>query len=89
MKESVSIFTLWFNEGTVSHKRVFKLGSHKTIFDDNWRQFAATTKRSFSSQNKGCNKAYYATDLTDNGTDFDQEISLWMKYWASEQKSCK
>ena len=68
---------------------MFKLGSHKTIFDDNWRQFAAVTKRSFSSQSKGCNKAFYATDLIDNGADFDQEISLWMKYWASEQKSCK
>ena len=31
-------------------------------------------------------KAYYATDLINNGTDFDQEISLWMKYLASEQK---
>ena len=31
-------------------------------------------------------KAYYATDIIDNGADFDQEISLWMKYWASQQK---
>ena len=31
-------------------------------------------------------KAYYTTDLINNGADFDQEISLWMKYWASEQK---
>ena len=31
-------------------------------------------------------KAYYATDLINNGADFDQEISLWMRYWASEQK---
>ena len=30
-------------------------------------------------------KAYYATDLINNGTDFDQQISLWMKYWALEQ----
>ena len=29
---------------------------------------------------------YYATDLINNGADFDQEISLWMKYWASDQK---
>ena len=32
-------------------------------------------------------KAYYATDLINNGADFDQEISLWIKYWASEQKN--
>ena len=25
-------------------------------------------------------KAYYTTDLINNGADFDQEISLWMKY---------
>ena len=31
-------------------------------------------------------KAYYATDLINKGADFDQEISLWMKYWASEQR---
>ena len=31
-------------------------------------------------------KAYYATDLIKNGADFDQEISLWMKCWASQQK---
>ena len=68
---------------------MFKLGSHKTTFDDNWRQFAAVTKRSFSSQSKGYNNAFYATDLIDNGADFDQEISLWMKYWASEQERYK
>ena len=32
-------------------------------------------------------KAYYATDLINNGADFDQEISLWMKYWVSKQKN--
>lgn len=26
------------------------------------------------------------TDFTNNGVDFDQEISSWMKYWTSEQK---
>ena len=31
-------------------------------------------------------KVYYATDLINNGADFDQEICLWMKSWASEQK---
>ena len=31
-------------------------------------------------------KVYYATDLINNGTDFDQEISSWIKYWESEQK---
>ena len=31
-------------------------------------------------------KLYYATDLINNGTDFDQEISSWIKYWESEQK---
>ena len=31
-------------------------------------------------------KAYYTTDLINNDADFDQEVSLWMKYWASEQK---
>ena len=30
-------------------------------------------------------KVHYATDLINNGTDFDQQISLWMKYWALEQ----
>ena len=35
---------------------------------------------------KGKIKVYYATNLINNGADFDQEISLWMKYWASEQK---
>ena len=32
-------------------------------------------------------KVYYATDLINNGADFDQEISLWMKYWVSKQKN--
>lgn len=31
-------------------------------------------------------KVYYATDLINNSTDLDQEISSWMKYWESEQK---
>ena len=31
-------------------------------------------------------KVYYATDLINNGADFDQEISSWIKYWESEQK---
>ena len=34
-------------------------------------------------------KAYYAIDLTNNGADFNQVISLWTKYWASEQKKKK
>ena len=25
-------------------------------------------------------KAYYTTDLINNDADFDQEVSLWMKY---------
>ena len=29
-------------------------------------------------------KAYYATDLINNGA--DQEITLWVKCWASQQK---
>ena len=32
-------------------------------------------------------KACYATDPINNSADFDQEISLLMKYWASEQKN--
>ena len=62
-----------------------------------FKQFATATKRSFSRQNKECNeklmseeektKVYYATDLINNGADFDQEISLWMKYWVSKQKN--
>ena len=31
-------------------------------------------------------KAYYTTDLINNDADLDQEVSLWMKYWASVQK---
>lgn len=31
-------------------------------------------------------RAYYTTDLVNNDADFDQEISIWMNYWASEQK---
>ena len=34
-------------------------------------------------------KAYYAIDLTNNGADFNQVISLWTKYWASEQQKKK
>ena len=34
-------------------------------------------------------KTCYATDLINNGADFDQEISLWMKYCVSEQKIYK
>ena len=31
-------------------------------------------------------RAYYTTDLVNNDADFDQEISIWMNYWASEPK---
>ena len=34
-------------------------------------------------------KVYYATDLINNSTDLDQEISSWMKHWESEQKKKK
>ena len=31
-------------------------------------------------------KAYYATDRINNGADLHEEISSWMKYWASNKK---
>ena len=30
-------------------------------------------------------EAYYATNLINNGAEFDQEISLWINYWTSKK----
>ena len=34
---------------------------------------------------KGKIKAHYATNLINNGAEFDQEINLWINYWTSEK----
>ena len=34
-------------------------------------------------------RVYYTTDLVNNDADLDQEISIWINYWASEKKKKK
>ena len=31
-------------------------------------------------------KVYYVTNFINNGADFDQEFSLWIKCWVLKQK---